>query len=269
MKPLASLSPNKPHIKTMNILKKSKPLTGAQKRKQKRELQEREEREQRELVADIERLKLGPTDLWKLITEYPDIFETHVLKSGYLNGTDIKMFYESCRASRSAVIRAKIELRERFVVQDLSSISTMELAWEGYPWGETGRFPNGKVITVNQELFCTRVAQTNDLKLLRWVREEKECAWDSMTSCAAAYQGNLDMLKYCVENGCEVEERHCADTAENGHLDCLKYLRSKNCPWDERVCKDAHENNHIDVLTYAVKNKCPGFEEYEQFIPKQ
>jgi hypothetical protein len=232
-------------------------------------LQEREEREQRELVADIERLKLGPTDLWKLITEYPDIFETHVLKSGYLNGTDIKMFYESCRASRSAVIRAKIELRERFVVQDLSSISTMELAWEGYPWGETGRFPNGKVITVNQELFCTRVAQTNDLKLLRWVREEKECAWDSMTSCAAAYQGNLDMLKYCVENGCEVEERHCADTAENGHLDCLKYLRSKNCPWDERVCKDAHENNHIDVLTYAVKNKCPGFEEYEQFIPKQ
>jgi len=73
-------------------MKKSKPLTGAQKRKQKRELQEREEREQRELVADIERLKLGPTDLWKLITEYPDIFETHVLLSGYLNGTDIKMF---------------------------------------------------------------------------------------------------------------------------------------------------------------------------------
>ena len=92
-------------------------MTGAQKRKQKRELQEREEREQRELVADIERLKLGPTDLWKLITEYPDIFETHVLKSGYLNGTDIKMFYGSCIASRRAVIRAKIKLQERFAVQ--------------------------------------------------------------------------------------------------------------------------------------------------------
>ena len=113
----------------MNV-KKSKPLTGAQKRKQKRELQEREDREQRELVADIERLKLGPTDLWKLITEYPDIFETHVLKSGYLNGTDIKMFYESCRASRSAVIRAKVKLEKNFFVRELSSISTMELAWE-------------------------------------------------------------------------------------------------------------------------------------------
>ena len=81
MKPLAALSLNKLHIKSiMHTTKKSKLLTGAQKWKQKRELQEREEREQREVVADIERLKLGPTDLWK-ITEYPDIFETHVLLS--------------------------------------------------------------------------------------------------------------------------------------------------------------------------------------------
>ena len=101
----------------MNILKKTKPLTGAQKRKLKRELQEREDREQKELVADIERLKLGPTDLCKLITDYPDIFETHVLLSGYLNESDIKMFYGSCRASRRAVKRAKIKLQQRFYVQ--------------------------------------------------------------------------------------------------------------------------------------------------------
>ena len=250
-------------------MKKSKPLTGAQKRKQKRELQEREEREQRELVADIERLKLGPTDLWKLITDYPDIFESHVLKSGYLNGTDIKMFYESCRASRSAVKRAKIELRESFWVQELSSISTLELAWEGFPWGERMRFPNGQEFTMNQEFFSHRAAQTNDLKLLRWVREEKECAWDYMTSGTAAHNGNLDMLKYCYENGCEVDARTCATATQYGHLACLEYLRSKNCPWDERVCEIAHEKNHIDVLTYAVKNKCPGFEAYEQIIPKQ
>jgi hypothetical protein len=253
----------------MNTMKKSKPLTGAQKRKQKRELQEREEREQKELVADIERLKLGPTDLWKLITDYPDIFETHVLKSGYLNGTDIKMFYECCRASRSAVIRAKIKLQERFGVYELSSISTMELAWEGYPWDTRVRFPDGEEFTRNQEFFSATVAATNDLKLLRWVREEKECAWDYLTSGEAAGIGNLDMLKYCCENGCEVHEGTCATASKSGHLDCLKYLRSKNIPWNERVCQRAHENNHIDVLTYAVKSKCPGFEEYEQFIPKQ
>jgi hypothetical protein len=200
-------------------MKKSKPLTGAQKRKQKRELQEREEREQKELVADIERLKLGPTDLWKLITEYPDIFETHVLLSGYLNDSDIKMFYECCRASRSAVKRAKIELRERFRVEEMSSISTLKLAWEGYPWGERVRDPDGEEFTVNQEYFSSRVAETKDLKLLRWVREEKECAWDWQTSGTAAGQGNLDMLKYCVENGCVVHKGTCAQAAKYGHLD--------------------------------------------------
>ena len=213
-------------------------------------------------------MKLGPTPLWKFIVDHPDIFEAHVLLSGKLNESDIKMFYECCRASRRAVIRAKIELREWFCVWELSSTSTLELAWEGYPWGERRRFSDGQEGTMNQECFCAEVSATNDLKLLRWVREEKECAWDWQTSCAAAYQGNLDMLKYCFGNGCEVDARHCAYAAIYGHLACLEYLRSKNCPWDKRVCERAHENNHIDVLTYAVKNKCPGFEAYEQFVPK-
>jgi len=197
------------------------------------------------------------------------VFEKHVLLSGYLNETDMKMFYGSCRASRRAVIRAKIKLQEQFYVHQLSSISSLELAWEGYRWGATGRLPDGEVFTVNQEYFCAEVAVRNDLKLLRWVREEKECAWDYRTSGAAAINGNLDILKYCVENGCEVHEGTCAGAAKNGHLDCLEYLRSKNCPMDERTCKRAHENNHIDVLTYAVRNKCPAFEAYEHFIPKQ
>jgi hypothetical protein len=211
-----------------------------------------------------------PSKLWKLVTDWPDVFEKHVLLSGYLNESDIKMFYECCRASRSAVKRAKIKLHESFYVHQLSSISTLELAWEGFPWGERGRFPDGEeVITMNEEYFCARVAETNDLKLLRWVREEKECAWDYETSGAAAGQGNLDMLKYCCENECEVDEGTCACAVVMGQLECLEYLRSKNCPWTEEVCQFAREYNQIDCLTYAVKNKCPGFEAYEQFIPKQ
>ena len=178
------------------------------------------------------------------------------------------MFYECCRASRRAVIRAKIELEEMFWVRELSSISTMEMAWEGYPWGETARFSDGRELTANQEFFCHRVALTNDLKLLRWAREEKECALKSQTSGRAVCEGNLDMLKYCVENGCEVHAGACVIAARNGHLDCLEYLRSKNIPWNEWVCQQDHEKNHIDCLTYAVKNKCPGFEAFEQFLPK-
>jgi len=234
-----------------------------------------EEEEEKEVLNKIIQTNFAnivigePTKLWTLVTDWPDVFEKHVLLSGKLNGSDIKMFYGSCRASRSAVKRAKIELQERFRVRELSSISTMELAWEEYPWGTTGRFSDGRELTANQEFFCHQVAGTNDLKLLRWVREEKECAWDWQTSGMAAFKGNLDMLKYCCENGCDVIIGTCVEAAKYGHLACLEYLRSKSCPWDERVCKRAHEENHMDILTYAVKNKCPGFEEYEQFIPKQ
>jgi hypothetical protein len=243
-----------------NAQKKKKKPSGVQKRKKKKE--------QEELVANVERLKLGPSPLWKFIVDHPDIFEAHVLLSGKLNGSDIKMFYECCRASRRAVIRARIKLRKQFFVRELSSISTLEMAWEGYPWGQRRRLPGGEeeFTMMNQEWFCSRVAATNDLKLLRWVREEKECAWDWKTSGNAAWNCNLDMLKYCCENGCEVDERHCAYAARNGHLACLEYLRSKNCPWDERVCKLAREENHIDVLAYAVRNKCPGFEAYERRV---
>ena len=233
------------------------------------EEEEHEELNNKIMQTNFANIVIGePSKLWKLVTDWPDVFEKHVLLSGYLNDSDIKMFYECCRASRSAVIRAKIELQETFWVHEFSSISTMELAWEGYPWGTTGRLPDGQEFTLDQEFFCYRVAYTNDLKLLRWVREEMECAWNYQTSAQAAIQGNLDMLKYCVENGCEVHDGTCVEAAKYGNLACLEYLRSKNCPWDERVCELAHENNHIDVLTYAVKNKCPGFEAFEQFIPK-
>ena len=89
---------------------------------------------------------MSPTALWKLVIDHADIFEKHVLLSGYLNGSDMKMFYECCRASRRAVIRAKIELEDRFRVQELSSISTLELAWEGYQWGARMRYPDGQEV---------------------------------------------------------------------------------------------------------------------------
>jgi len=139
----------------------------------------------------------------------------------------------------------------------------LELAWANYQWGGKGKYTDGREYTKIQETFCRRVAETNDLALLRWVREEKECAWDYLTSGRAAYLGNLEMLKYCVENGCEVGEGTCADAAENGHLECLKYLREKNVKWDERTVQDARENNHVDCLNYALANNCP--QTYEEW----
>jgi len=160
-----------------------------------------------------------------------------------------------------ALKRANIELRKKCWIHELSSISQLKLAWANYKWGGKGKDTNRIEYTKNQEQFCARVAQTNDLALLRWVREEKECDWNWMTSSNAAYLGNLEMLKYCVENGCEVHTGTCADAARNGNLECLKYLREKNVKWSHRTVQCARENNHIECLNYALANNCPQTEE--------
>jgi hypothetical protein len=50
------------------------------------------------------------------------------------------------------------------------------------------------------------VAGTNKLELIKWAREEKKCRWDEWTINAAAEQGNLEMVKYCVANECPIYE---------------------------------------------------------------
>ena len=119
------------------------------------------------------------------------------------------------------------DLKETFKAREMSSISTLEFALEHKSlwrrsWDET--------------YFCWNVAQTNKLELLKWAREEKECEWDDRTIDAAAYRGNLEMVKYCVANECPIDEYACAWAARCGHLEVLKYLREEvKAPWDWRT----------------------------------
>ena len=116
------------------------------------------------------------------------------------------------RASREV----KAHVRKKFRIKEMSSISTLECAWEKRPsWLKDERD------------FCTKVAETNKLELLKWIREEKKCKWNVGTINMAAKQGNLEMVKYCVANECLIGEYACAHAAENGHLEVLKYLREE------------------------------------------
>jgi hypothetical protein len=200
--------------------------------------------------------------LWKFVTDHPLVFGAEVLTK--LNEFDLKIFYDLCRASRAVVIRSKIKLNnERRYVEDVESMQELALAWDNYRLGERDRY-NGEM---TQERFCWRVAQTNNLDFLKWVREVKQCAWDVWTIGWAEGQGNLEMVKYCVENDCPMDEAACYWAASDGHLDVLKYLHEHGCPWDWRTCRCAHENNHIDCLNYAIEHECPGFEQYDPEHP--
>jgi len=202
---------------------------------------------------DVE--KTAPLSL--LFTEqFKDIFEEHIAPK-LRPRSDLKFLKMAFKNARDAVERSKIDLDDEFNISEFTSISQMEYAWDNYRWGENVYGWYG-----TQEWFCMRVARMNKLEYLVWLREVKNCDWDSMTIDRAANQGNLAMVKYCVDNECPMDTNACWCAASEGHLDVLKYLHENDCPWDSLACYFAHENNHIDCLNYLIEQKCPGFERY-------
>jgi hypothetical protein len=219
------------------------------------------EEEHERLRKVLALLESKPLPLWRLFREAllsggacRDIVEKHVMCK--LNGTDLKFLYEVNTETRKLIKRSSREgeLKEKFKVKQMSSISTLEFAWENKSlwwlgWDET--------------YFCSRVAGTNKLELLKWAREEKKCKWDEKTISSAAEQGNLEMLKYCVANECPIGTWACSDAAENGHLECLKYLREEvKAPWDFRTASWAAAKGHLHILEYLVERKFDQYNEY-------
>jgi len=205
------------------------------------------------VAVDIER---KPMMLWRLFRdalsdggECRDIVEKHVLPR--LNRTDVKFLYGVNTETRKLVKRSSraSDLRKKFKVEEMSSISTLEFAWEHKSlWPRFWR--------KDESYFCWKVAETNKLELLKWAREEKECEWDDQTILAAAEHGNLEMVKYCVANECPIDSMACGNAASEGHLECLKYLHEEaKAPWDEYTAAWAAGNGHLHILEYLVERK--------------
>ena len=191
-----------------------------------------------EIIANDDDENPTTTALWRLFREASlkggacrDIVETHVICK--LSATDLKFFYEVNTETRKLIKRSSRarDLKEKFKVEEMSSISTLEFAWEHFPWGTTiTHYIDGdtEVVKLDEPAFCCRVARTNELELLKWVREEKKCRWNEYTIQAAAEQGNLEMVKYCVANECPISVFACAFAAISGHLEVLKYFQMEN-----------------------------------------
>jgi len=184
-----------------------------------------------------------------LFTEqWRDIFEKHILPK-LRPKSELKFLKMAFKNARDAVERSKIKVGTRFDIREFTSISQMEFAWDNYHWGVGWKG--------TQIYFCREVAEMNKLEYLVWAREEKNCDWSKGTINWAAEQGNLAMVKYCVENGCPMDAYVCWWAAREGHLDVLKYLHEHDCPWDSGACLCAHSHNHVDCLNYLIQQKAP------------
>jgi hypothetical protein len=117
-------------------------------------------------------LENKPLHLWRLFREAllnggacRDIVEKHVMCK--LNGTDLKFFYDVNTETRKLIKRSSraSDLKKKFKVKEMSSVSTLEFAWE-----HKSLWPSYWEDETN---FCENVAETNKLELLKWAREEK------------------------------------------------------------------------------------------------
>ena len=212
------------------------------------------------VVARSRKRKIAQRDsLWDLIVNNDDICFTHILPRLDLN--DVKFLYEVNTETRKLIKRSTREYDVRkkpFLIDEMSSKSTLEVAWEHYPWGTYDEYWRAEM---DETYFCSRVAETNKLELLKWAREEKKCKWDVGTICVAAEHGNLEMVKYCVAKKCPIDWHACARAALNGHLEILKYLHEEvNAPWDSDTASSAAENGHLHILEYLVERK---FDKYD------
>ena len=215
-----------------------------------------DEGEKEEEMDDEE--KRAKVLLWDLlVNDNDDVSLTHIIPR--LNSNDLKFLHGVNSETRKLIKRSTraSDLKKRFKIEEMSSISTLEFAWENKSlW-----WPSDWEDETN---FCFRVAKTNKLELLKWAREEKQCEWDAATLNMAAEQGNLEMVKYCVANECPIDEDACANAARNGHLEVLKYFKylyeEVKAPWDWETAALAALKGHLHILEYLVERK---YDKYE------
>ena len=192
--------------------------------------------------------------LWSVLVNKDDIWNAHIFPK--LNRTDMKFLYQTNPETRALIKRSDVHLQYRFKAIEMSSISTLQWSWERNVRKNTGE----NVWWYQSTSFCHKLAQTNKLELLKWAREEKNCdIWDGKTTIAAIKQGNVEMLKYCLENDCPTSSIVCERAAEDGQLECLKYLHEvAGVEWEGQkkggsLAAAAAKNGHLHILKYLVE----------------
>jgi hypothetical protein len=121
------------------------------------------------------------------------------------------------------------------------------------------------------------------------------CPWSNGQLEVAAKSGYFELLRWCYEHGCRLEEAskvpvHAAasgnvelmawvlqqpDTtlsedamstaAAKGHTAMCALLREQQCPWDIRSPQVAATGRHLDCLRWLLDNGCPWDDHMRQY----
>ena len=102
------------------------------------------------------RIHSEPDGLWRIVTDYPDIFDSLIVPK--LNGNDVKFFYDVNTESRKAIKRSSGSLRPTFKICDFFTKSTLSWALEK--------------CSEKKKRFCVEMALSGNLVLLQYLHEK-------------------------------------------------------------------------------------------------
>ena len=113
-----------------------------------------------------------------------------------------------------------------------------------------------KYYDYNLWLCCYSAKKQNNQDFLNFALPI--CSRDSSLCVECAGVGDVGILKFLIENGCDIDENEImSQAAFNRETDCLKYLHKLNIPWNVETCNSAIKIDNIANLKYLHENGCP------------
>ncbi|AGO84763.1 Ankyrin repeat domain containing protein [Pandoravirus salinus] len=88
-------------------------------------------------------------------------------------------------------------------------------------------------------------------RLLKWARSRGWIHQGDGIATAAAKNGHLEIVRWCLKHKLVVDARTRAALARGGHLNMLQWLHAQKCPLDDKVCVAAAKGGHFAVLQWA------------------
>jgi hypothetical protein len=110
---------------------------------------------------------------------------------------------------------------------------------------------------MKQAEVCARRAADGRLQSLRDLYESADYAWDFRAVTAAAERGQLECLRYLLQQNAPVDATACMRAAGAGELECLTLLHEHGAPWDTWTCAYAAARGNLACLRYAHEHGAP------------
>jgi len=108
----------------------------------------------------------------------------------------------------------------------------------------------------NIENLLYKCASGGFLDLLKYFKEKFNIdlqAGSNMALTLACEGGHLDIAKYLIENGANINADNGKPlilASENGHLEVVQYLIKSGAPYNEAALEIAKINKHAKVVEY-------------------